>query len=91
MVKTLLAAIAAAAALTAIVPAEARQGCGFGAHRGPDGFCRPNAVAPVAVPVAPVVVAPPVRVGVFYPGYGYWYGHRYWAHRFWWHGGWRYR
>ena len=79
MVKTLFVGIAAAAALLAITPAEARQGCGIGAHRGPDGFCRLNGLAPV------------VRVGVFYPGYGYWDGHRYWAHRVWGYRGWRYR
>jgi len=83
MNKTLLAAIAAVAALAAVAPAEARQGCGIGAHRGPDGFCRPNGPG--------AVIAPGVRIGVFYPGHGYWDGQRYWAHREWRHGHWRYR
>jgi hypothetical protein len=83
MKKALFAAIALGAVLMANAPAEARDGCGPGAHRGLDGFCRPNGPGPVIVPG--------VRVGVFYPGRGYWDGHRYWAHRAWWHHGWRYR
>lgn len=79
----LLAAVAAGAALMAVAPAEARQGCGPGGHRGPGGYCRPNR--------GHVVVVPAVRVGVFYPGRGYWDGRRYWSHRTRWHGGWRYR
>lgn len=84
MRKLLLIAMAAGAALTAISPAEARQGCGGGFHRGPYGHCRPNrgpAVVAVGVP----------RFGVFYHGRGYWDGHRYWQNRYRWHGGWRYR
>jgi hypothetical protein len=84
MKKILLATLAAGAALTAIAPAEARQGCGPGAHRGPGGYCRPNREGPV-------LVAPGLRIGVFYPGRGYWDGGRYWGHRYRWHGGWRYR
>ena len=80
----LLAAIAAGAAFTAAAPAAARDGCGVGGHRGPAGYCRPNRGGAV-------VVAPAVRVGVFYPGRGYWDGRRYWRHRDRWHGGWRYR
>lgn len=81
--KTILfAALVAGGALTA-APAEARQGCGVGAHRGPAGYCRPNRGG--------VVVAPRVRIGVFYPGRGYWDGRRYYGHRYRWHGGWRYR
>ena len=83
MKMTLLAAIAAAATLAAITPADARQGCGVGAHRGPAGYCRPNRGG--------AFVAPGVQIGVLYPGRGYWDGHRYWAHRDRWHGGWRYR
>lgn len=83
MRKILLAAIAAGAALTAIAPAQARQGCGEGAHRGPAGYCRPNHRRVVAAPV--------LRIGVFYPGRGYWDGRRYYAQRYRWHGGWRYR
>jgi hypothetical protein len=82
--KVLLVALAAGAALTTINPAEARQGCGAGFHRAPNGRCFPNRGRRV-------VVVPAPRVGVFYPGRGYWYGNRYWAHRDRWHGGWRYR
>lgn len=83
MRKILLAMLAAGAALTAVAPAGARQGCGPGAHRGPGGYCRPNH--------GPRVVAPAVRIGIFYPGRGYWDGQRYWRHRYARHGGWRYR
>jgi len=84
MRKLLLATLTASAALISITPAEARDGCGPGGHRGPAGYCRPNRGGPV-------VVAPGVRIGVFYPGRGYWDGRRYWWHRDRWHGGWRYR
>lgn len=83
MKKLLLIALAAGAALTAVSPADARQGCGPGFHRGPYGGCRPNR-GPVIVERVPVV-------GVFYAGRGYWDGRRYWWHRYRWHGGWRYR
>lgn len=79
----LLTAIAVGAAFAALAPAEARQGCGIEAHPGPGGYCRPNHGA--------AVIAPAVRIGVFYPGRGYWDGRRYWGHRFHRHGGWRYR
>jgi hypothetical protein len=82
MKKILLIALATGAALTSISPAEARQGCGPGFHRGPYDGCRPNRGTTV-------VVGP--RVGVFYHGRGYWDGRRYWGHRERWHGGWRYR
>lgn len=83
MNKFLIVALSASAAFAFSVPAEARDGCGRGAHRGPAGYCRPDR--------RPVVVAPVLRVGVFYPGRGYWYAGRYWGHRYRWHGGWRYR
>ena len=79
----ILATLAAGAALTISVPAEARQGCGVGAHRGPGGYCRPNRER--------FVGGPALRIGVFYPGRGYWGGRRYYANRYRWHGGWRYR
>lgn len=84
MRKITLLAIAAAACFTAISPAEASGGCGIGFHRGPYGYCRPDGRPVVVVPVGPAY-------GTFYPGRGYWDGHRYWVHREWWHGGWRYR
>ena len=80
--KTLLAAVAAGVALAGVSSAYAAQGCGPGGHRGPYGGCRPNG--------GPVVVGAPA-LGIFYPGRGYWDGHRYWGHRYAWHGGWRYR
>ena len=83
MKKILLAALAAGAALTAVAPAQARQGCGIGGHRGPGGYCRPNGGG--------AFVASGVRIGVFYPGRGYWGGRGYYGHRYRWHGGWRYR
>lgn len=84
MKVNLIALIAAGATLMTCAAAEAREGCGVGAHRGPRGICRPNRIDAV-------VAAPGLRVGVFYPGRGYWYGGRYWAHRYRWQGGWRYR
>lgn len=82
MTKTLLGAILTGAALIALSPAEAIQGCGPAGHRDWRGYCRPN--------YRPVWVAPGPRIGVFYAGHGYWDGRRYWRHRYW-HGGWRYR
>ena len=86
--KTLLTLALAATALAGATAAEARDGCGPGAHRGPYGHCRPNGYG-----YAPGVVVggPGLVVDTFYPGRGYWDGHRYWQHRDRWHGGWRYR
>jgi hypothetical protein len=81
--KVLVTAIAAGVALAAASAADASGGCGPAFHRGPYGGCRPNggpAVIGVGVPA----------IGVFYPGRGYWDGHRYWGHRHPWRGGWRY-
>jgi hypothetical protein len=84
MKKIMLVALGATAALTMVASADASGGCGPAFHRGPYGGCRPNG--------RPVAVVPGgVAVGVFYPGRGYWDGHRYWQHRDRWHGGWRYR
>ena len=80
----LLAAVAVGAAVTAAAPAEARQGCGAGFHRGPQGRCRPN-----AGPGRVVVVRP--AIGVYYGGRGWWDGRRYWQHRYRYNRGWRYR
>jgi hypothetical protein len=85
MKKILAAALAAGAALTAISPADAAQGCGRGYHRGPYGHCRPNHVRQVVVTPGGLVI------GNFYRGRGYWSGHRYYRHRYWRHNGWRYR
>lgn len=78
-----LAALALSATISAS-PAHAREGCGIGFHRGPNGYCRSNRPVVVVVPGVPVV-------GMFHPGRGYWDGRRYWAHRYWHRGGWRYR
>ena len=83
MRKVILAAFCAGAALAAAGTADASGGCGPAFHRNPYGVCRPNG--------GPAFVAPGLAIGVFYPGRGYWDGHRYWAHRDRWHGGWRYR
>ena len=86
--KALLAiALAAGATLVASSPADARQGCGHGFHRGPYGHCRPNHGTRV------VAVAPggALIIGNYYSGRGYWDGRRYWHHRTRWHNGWRYR
>ncbi|MGU3391861.1 GCG_CRPN prefix-to-repeats domain-containing protein [Sphingomonas sp. M1A8_2b] len=84
MKKLLLAALAVGTAITTAMPADARQGCGPRFHRGAYGRCIPNRVRRV-------VVVPAPRVGVFYPGRGYWHANRYWGHRYRRHGGWRYR
>jgi hypothetical protein len=83
--KTLIvAALAAGAALAALSPANAAEGCGPGFHRGPYGRCHPNGGAVVVAPRGPAV-------GVFYAGRGYWDGRRYWPNRYRYNGGWRYR
>jgi hypothetical protein len=84
MKKLLALALAAGAAIVTVSPADARQGCGPGFHRGPYGHCRPNR--------GPVMVAPgALIVGNYYRGQGYWDGRRYWRHRYRWHNDWRYR
>jgi hypothetical protein len=81
--KTLLLATAAIGSLLAVAtPADARDGCGPGAHRNPYGHCRPNHRGGGGVVL---------QIGTYYPGHGYWDGHRYWQHRERWHHGWRYR
>ena len=84
MKKIMLAVLSAGVALAAVPAAQAAQGCGPGFHRGPYGGCR-------RFGPGPAVVAPGIAIGVFYPGRGYWDGHRYWGHRYRYGGGWRYR
>jgi hypothetical protein len=96
MKMLLLAALAAGTMVVAAGPAQARDGCGPGFHRGYYGRCFPNGGpgrwGPPPPPPGPVMVGPGgPAVGVFYEGRGYWDGHRYWRHRDHWHGGWRYR
>lgn len=84
--KTIIAVgLAALATVAAVAPADARDGCGRGYHRGPYGHCRPNWRHGPAVGPGPLVV------GRFYNGRGYWNGDRYYWHRERWHNGWRYR
>lgn len=72
--------LASAVAMAAASPVDARQGCGRGFHRAPNGMCRPNRGTQVWV------------VGRFYPGRGYWYNNRWYQHRYRdRHYGWRYR
>lgn len=86
MRKTLLALAATAAATLAFsAPAEARQGCGVGGHRGPAGHCRDNR-GPGYGNRGPTLV-----IGNFYRGHGYWDGHRYYQQRYRYRNGWRYR
>jgi hypothetical protein len=75
-------ALASVMALAAVAPAQARQGCGLGFHRIPNGRCVPN--------------RPPVRQvvwveGRYYPGHGYWYQNRWWHRRYRERNEWRYR
>ncbi len=86
MKNILLATLAVGAIVAAAAPAEARDGCGPGAHRGPYGHrCFANG-GPGFVPGAPAPV-----IGTYYPGRGYWSNGRYWHNRYRWHDGWRYR
>jgi len=84
--KILLAAVlTAGVAFSTVSVAEARQGCGAGFHRAPNGRCRPNAGP------RRVVIAPGLVVGRFYAGRGYWDGRRYYRQRYRYRSGWRYR
>jgi hypothetical protein len=72
--------VSAAVALAAASPAQARQGCGPGFHRAPNGACRPNRGGPQVF-----------VVGRYYPGRGYWYQNRWWHRRYRYRNEWRYR
>jgi hypothetical protein len=61
---------ASAIALAAVSPAQARQGCGPGSHRIPNGRCVPNRGDQQMQWVE----------GRYYAGHGYWY-HNQWRHR----------
>lgn len=74
-----LIGLASAAALAIVSPAQARQGCGAGAHRGPYGHCRSNMNGGAFV------------VGRYYQHHGWWDGHRWEHHRYRYHHAWRYR
>ena len=83
MKRMMLGLLGATAFIAAATSAQAAGGCGPGFHRGPYGGCRAN-YGP-----GPALAGP--AFGVFYPGRGYWDGHRYWANRYRYGGGWRYR
>jgi hypothetical protein len=86
--KTIIAVgLAALATAAAVAPADARDGCGRGYHRGPYGHCRPNNDRGTRVVVTP---GGALVVGNYYHGRGYWDGRRYWQHRRHWHNNWRY-
>ena len=86
MKALIAAALAAGVAMAGASAADARDGCGPGFHRGYYGHCRPN-----DGPRAYAVGRPVLVVDHFYPGRGYWDGHRYWQRRERDHDGWRYR
>ncbi len=73
--------LASAIALAAVSPAQARQGCGAGFHRAPNGRCVPNRGRGAGDFV----------VGRYYPGRGYWYDNRWYHRRYRSHNRWRYR
>ena len=82
-----VSATCVAVAAFAAMPADARQGCGHGYHRGAYGRCVFNR-PPVAVAREPGVR---LVIGTYYHGRGYWDGRRYWSSRYRYHNGWRYR
>jgi hypothetical protein len=70
VMKALIALAAAVVATAAASPADARQGCGPGFHRAPNGMCRPNRATRIRY-----------VEGRFYPGQGYWWHNRWRHHR----------
>ncbi len=88
MKKFLLGAAAIGTLVALAAPAQARDGCGRGEHRGPHGRCWPN-----RGPGWDRGPGPGAWVeGRFYPGRGYWYQNRWYQHRYREHGrDWRYR
>ena len=70
--KTIAAlGIASAVAMMAAAPADARQGCGPGFHRAPNGMCRPNRDQ----------VRSRWVEGRYYSGRGYWWHNQWRQHR----------
>ena len=83
MKKTLLFALAAAAATFGAAPqAQARDACGQGFHRNVYGHCVINH----RMNHREVLI-----VGRYYPHQGWWDGRRYYRHRYMHHNHWRYR
>jgi hypothetical protein len=67
--------VASALAMIASTPAAARQGCGPGFHRGPNGMCRPNRGRYSRYNRMRWVE------GHYYAGRGYWWHNRWYRHR----------
>lgn len=87
MKKLIALALAAGVPLVAVTPADASQGCGRDAHRGPRGRCVSDFRGPGYHRGGGVTLV----IGQRYPGRGYWDGHRYYQHRDAYRGGYRYR
>ena len=69
--KALIALGATALLATAAAsPVQAREGCGNGFHRAPNGMCRPNRGTEARW-----------IEGHYYAGHGYWYQSRWYHHR----------
>ncbi len=69
--KALIAIAAAAVVVTAAAsPAAAREGCGRGFHRAPNGLCRADRGTYARW-----------NEGQFYRGHGYWHGGRWYNQR----------
>jgi hypothetical protein len=68
--------VASAAAMVASTPAVARQGCGPGFHRAPNGMCRPNRDNRYNGYNHMRWVE-----GRYYAGHGYWWHNRWYQHR----------
>jgi hypothetical protein len=97
IMKTILAvALVATATIAAASSADARDGCGQGAHRGAYGHCRPNHGYDRGYHRGDdrrhYRGDDRVVIGTYYGDRGgYWDGNRYWMHRDRFEGGWRYR
>jgi len=72
--KALIALGAAAIVATAASPAAAREGCGPGFHRAPNGMCRPNRDMRDNMREEWIE-------GHYYSGHGYWWHNRWYQHR----------
>jgi Ni/Co efflux regulator RcnB len=95
MKKILLGAIAIGAMMAVTAPAQARDGCGRDAHRGPRGECRPDHRSGWdrgrGWDRGPGPGRPAWEEGRYYPGRGYYYRNRWYQHRDRHRGDWRYR
>jgi len=76
----MMVGMASAIAIAAAAPADARQGCGRGFHRAPNGVCVANRGGMQVY-----------AVGRYYPGHGYWYNNQWYPRRYRYGHGWRYR